>query len=185
MLTILPYPTSGDVYQPRSDRLIIYSYADQTAAYTALKAGEIDFYSFPLMGDQYDDAVADANVVVAPTVELRMTQLDLNNNYSLAERPESVYGRSPTSYLSLTLASHRIIRYIYVALPLQIFINNCLEVFGNDYFQIKFVFKLSEHCLKLFPCIFSSVFLDTINVNFHWLDFHHLNVIKIQEPKDS
>jgi hypothetical protein len=103
---------------PREDDLTISYYSTIEAAYTALVAGEVDLigrmgYSpslFPtghldsggfITGNQYDNAVSNPNLVVAPVRAFNMYQLDLNNNYTIPDYPGI---QSPMSYFQMRQA---------------------------------------------------------------------------------
>jgi hypothetical protein len=68
----------------------------------ALKGGEIDVVGYELTIDLYLDAVADANLVVAPVDDFGMYQFDLNNNATLPSAPGY---RSPMNYVALRRAT--------------------------------------------------------------------------------
>jgi hypothetical protein len=86
---------------PRTGDLHISFYPNITAAYTALKEGEIDMLGYELPRELYDDAVADPDIVLAPVSDFGMYQFDLNNNdtiYSVRDY------RSPMSYVEMRRA---------------------------------------------------------------------------------
>jgi hypothetical protein len=72
---------------PRTEHLLIYFYGDSAAAYAGFKTGESDLMAYPLTKTQYDDAVADPNIILAPYTGLDMFEFDLNHNYTVPSYP--------------------------------------------------------------------------------------------------
>lgn len=64
--TKLPTIAEETRYGPRAPELIIGYYGNLTAAYAALKACDIDIMHPVLTKDQYDDAISDPNITLAP-----------------------------------------------------------------------------------------------------------------------
>jgi ABC-type transport system substrate-binding protein len=80
---MIPAPASAN--GPRTQYLRLQYYADQTVLYLALKAGAIDVMGWPLTRAQYEDAITDPDIIVCPTTENGMFELDLNNNWTLPD----------------------------------------------------------------------------------------------------
>ncbi|MCW3985620.1 MAG: ABC transporter substrate-binding protein [Candidatus Bathyarchaeota archaeon] len=80
---------------PRTEDLIINFYPNITMAYLALKTGEIDIIGYELTTDLFEDAINDANIVLAPAADQGMYQFDINNNCTISTYPGI---RSPTNY---------------------------------------------------------------------------------------
>jgi len=87
--------TTSVVGGPRAEDLIINFYPNVTAAYLALKSGQIDMIGYELDADLFSDAVDDANIVLAPVADQNMYEFDINNNCTIATYPGI---RSPTNY---------------------------------------------------------------------------------------
>jgi len=79
---------------PRSDYADIYFYGSQAAAWAALKRGDVDFIQWWLTYDQLIEAQNDPDISVVAYAENGMTEIDINNNYTIAEYPGI---RSPTN----------------------------------------------------------------------------------------
>jgi len=100
MLAISMYATVPVKAHARSDLDVIW-YGSDTAAYAALKAGDIDFIQWSLSKEQLDDAQADPNLQVAAYKEMGMYEFDLNNNATIAQYPTS---RNPCNDLNVRKA---------------------------------------------------------------------------------
>jgi len=100
-MLISPFSASTEAnpsgYGPRLDELTVYFYENGTACYNALKSGEVDYMAWELSHEQYEDALADQNIVVGAQKSFVMFEFDLNNNYTIFSRPDH---RSPTNDLS-------------------------------------------------------------------------------------
>ncbi len=113
---------------PRADRLLIKLYADDTAEFLALKAGEIDICDSPLSKAEYDDMstnYADVIKIVNYGCEYSFFMLDINNNDNPATGNPNICGgaghandRNPMSSVKLRRAiGHLIDREGLIADP--------------------------------------------------------------------
>jgi ABC-type transport system substrate-binding protein len=75
------------VHAPARSDVDILFYGSQEVAYSALKAGEIDFLQWTLTHEQKMDAEADSNLCVSAYIENGMVEFDFNNNYTVAKYP--------------------------------------------------------------------------------------------------
>ena len=85
---VVPVNASG-----RSDLDVIW-YGSDTAAWAALKAHDIDFIQWSLTKDQLDEAQLNPDIAISSYKEMGMWEFDLNNNYSIVDRPTA---RCPTN----------------------------------------------------------------------------------------
>jgi len=81
--TVMEAPRKG----PRTEDLVINYYGNVTAAYTALKADEIDMLGYEIPAELYRDAIIDPNIVLIGVADLGTYQLDLNNNHTIHTYP--------------------------------------------------------------------------------------------------
>lgn len=86
------FPQKG----PRTEDVYIYFYADLEESYEALKAGEID-----IAWTQYEDAINDPNILLAPLSSYHFYEFDFNNNDTIPSYPNVL---SPMTYLSFRQA---------------------------------------------------------------------------------
>lgn len=93
-LMMPPTPANAQDYGARMDEMGVYFFASDTALYSALKAGEIDFMAWPLTKAQSSDAMADPNIVLGEQIEMGMMEFDINNNYTMSAATDH---RNPTS----------------------------------------------------------------------------------------
>jgi hypothetical protein len=94
-----------------TEDLVLYFYADMDSAYEALKMGNIDVIGYEITKDQYDDAIADSNVVLASVADFGMYQFDINNNCTISSYPGI---RSPTNYQGFRQAIARLTDKDYI-----------------------------------------------------------------------
>ena len=80
---------------PRTDDLTMHFYYDLLNAYNALEMGEINIVGSHVYKEVYLDAIANPNVVLAPSDDMGMYEFDINNNYTIPSYPGV---RSPTNY---------------------------------------------------------------------------------------
>jgi outer membrane protein assembly factor BamB len=85
----------GPPRAPRTGDLVINFRSDVQAAYADLKAGVCDLVGYEIQKLQYEDAIEDPNIVLAPVVDFGMYEVDINNNWTV---PSASGYRSPTSY---------------------------------------------------------------------------------------
>jgi len=90
----LPMPASAG--GPRFQELLIKYYGSVGAVWDALKAGEIDIMNWPITYAQYQEAITDPNIIVAPYNEFGMYEIDFNSNYTSLYDPGA--GRNPLNY---------------------------------------------------------------------------------------
>jgi hypothetical protein len=62
-------------------------YGSQSALYTALKGGEIDFMQWSLTPEQRDEIESNPDFAIASYAENGMSEFDFNNNYTIADYP--------------------------------------------------------------------------------------------------
>ena len=79
----------------------IYFYETPDAAFTALKASEVDMIQWSLTSEQYQYAVSDSTLVLAGSVGFGIKEFDLNNNYTIYAYPSV---RSPTNEITFRQA---------------------------------------------------------------------------------
>ncbi len=94
MVTLFPLPVAADK-GPKTDDLLIYFRASVAACYAMLKTGDADICGYEIEKLQYNDAINDPNIVLAPVVDFGMYEVDINNNWTIPTYPGD---RSPTSY---------------------------------------------------------------------------------------
>jgi hypothetical protein len=88
ILTIaFPIPSAFAAKGPRMNDLLIKYYASVEAAYTALKASEIDMIGYELTDVLYADAITDPNICLGPVADMGMYEFDVQNNYSIMTYP--------------------------------------------------------------------------------------------------
>ena len=83
------------VKAPARSDVDVRFYGSHEAAYTALKAGSVDFIQWSVTYEQRLDVEADPNLAIAGFTENGMDQFDLNNNYTVPLRYPGV--RNPIS----------------------------------------------------------------------------------------
>jgi ABC-type transport system substrate-binding protein len=105
LLAMSPAPhalvRASTTYGPRIDELLIKIYGSALAEFAAFEACEIDLVDTPLGSAEvgrWSTAPYNEIIVLDQFTGDGMFQFDINNNYSMLSYPESVYGRSPTSY---------------------------------------------------------------------------------------
>jgi hypothetical protein len=86
-LIIALSPSAFAVKGPRNPGLLIKYYSSVEAAYTALKASEIDMIGYELTGVLYADAITDPNICLGRVSDQGMYELDVNNNCSIRTYP--------------------------------------------------------------------------------------------------
>jgi len=96
---------STSSYGPRSPELKLFYYRDETALYSALKSGDIDMSLWAVTQAQYQDAITDPNILLAPVSKLDMRAWSINNNETIRTYPGI---RSPTSYAGFRKALWRL-----------------------------------------------------------------------------
>ena len=101
MISFSAFPVIGAPKGPREEDLVIQFYPNVEEAYYALKVGDIDIIGYELTADLYEDAVNDANIVLAPVAYSGMYEFDINNNCTIHTYPGV---RSPTNYQSFRQA---------------------------------------------------------------------------------
>jgi hypothetical protein len=69
------------------DNLLIKYYASVEAAYTALKASEIDMIGYEITDVLYADAITDPNICLGPVADQGMYEFDVQNNHTIATYP--------------------------------------------------------------------------------------------------
>jgi hypothetical protein len=74
-------------YGPASPEMKLFYYADETALYSAFKAGSIDLSLWEATSAQYRDAITDPNIILDPVSRLDMRAFSLNNNETIATYP--------------------------------------------------------------------------------------------------
>ena len=89
------FPAEAQMKGPRGEDLILRFHSGIEGAYQALKNGSIDILGYEITKDLYGDAVNDANIALAPAVDLGMYEFDINNNCTIPSYPGI---RSPTNY---------------------------------------------------------------------------------------
>jgi len=72
---------------PRAPACNLVFHTGVDSLYASLKAGEIDVMSWPLTAAQYSDAVADPDILLAPTNRSDVHAFSFNNNYTIAAYP--------------------------------------------------------------------------------------------------
>jgi len=82
-------------YGPATPEMKLFYYADETALYSAVKAGTVDWSLWEATSAQYRDAITDPNIILNPVSRLDMRAFSLNNNFTI-----TTYGtvRLATSY---------------------------------------------------------------------------------------
>jgi len=94
-MLLIPYQFTVNAYSPRHcEGLDVHFYASDDEAFEALMAGEVDFIDWPLTYEQYLEACASPDLQLTSFANLGIGQLDLNNNYTIADYPGI---RSPTN----------------------------------------------------------------------------------------
>jgi len=94
-LLLVGFYPSAAAQGPRMDQLLIKYYSSAGAVFDALKAGEIDLMNWPLTYEQYEEAIADPNIIVAKYSEFGMFEIDFNCNYTSLVAPD---WRNPLNY---------------------------------------------------------------------------------------
>jgi len=97
---------------PRSPELKLFYYADETSLYSALKAGVIDMSLWECTPAQYQDAITDPNLILAPVSRFDLRGFSLNSNETIPTYPGI---RSPTSYAGFRKALWRLSDVSYYA----------------------------------------------------------------------
>jgi len=100
-----PVSASASSYEPRSPELKLFYYPDGTALYSALKKGDIDMSLWPVTKAQYQDAINNPDILLAPVSRLDMIAWSINNNETIRAYPGV---RSPTSYVGFRKALWRL-----------------------------------------------------------------------------
>jgi len=85
-LIMIPMVAAPVKAEARSDLEITF-YGSDTAAWTALVNGEIDFLQWALTEEQKEAAEADPNIQLARVDENGMFEFDINNNYTIKTYP--------------------------------------------------------------------------------------------------
>jgi len=80
---------------PINEKLVFKLYSSQGALFAALVSSQIDVMCAPLTKSQYDQAITDPNLQLAPVSFNDMYVLDTNNNRTIQTYPD---WRSPTNY---------------------------------------------------------------------------------------
>jgi ABC-type transport system substrate-binding protein len=134
LITIAPvmawdYPDGTTAYEkfgPRARKLLYKLYADDTAEFAALKAGDIDIVDWPLPKVEYDDITANypgiATVSYGAEYGIFILDLNSNNNEFLGNPPDSAYSNpvypNPMSDVDLRRAiGYLVDRDAYIADP--------------------------------------------------------------------
>jgi ABC-type transport system substrate-binding protein len=95
---------------PRSDLRIDF-YGNVSDAYAALKGGDVDFLYGPLNSTYVQDAEDDPNLLVAESLDNKMFEFDINNNYTILDYPGV---KSPTYEAEFRQASAHAIDKDYI-----------------------------------------------------------------------
>jgi len=95
----------------RTEDLELYFYSDSTSTYSALKNGDTDFMMERLTCSQYQDAIIDRKIIVAPFVENKRYEFDLNHNYTIKTYPGI---RNPLTSLKSRQALARLTDKTYI-----------------------------------------------------------------------
>ncbi|MEM2352464.1 MAG: ABC transporter substrate-binding protein, partial [Thermoproteota archaeon] len=85
-LIIVPMVVLPAKAEARSD-VEVHFYADDTAAWNALVAGEIDFLQWSLTEDQKEAAEENSDIQLARVDEMGKFEFDINNNYTIKSYP--------------------------------------------------------------------------------------------------
>jgi ABC-type transport system substrate-binding protein len=94
MLSVFSAPAFA-VKGPAMDYLQMRFYSSAASLWTALKTGEIDLYGLTLTYDQYIEATADPNIIVAAYTAMNSYDFSINNNKTITAYSN---WRSPTNY---------------------------------------------------------------------------------------
>jgi hypothetical protein len=105
-----PVSASASSFGPRSPELRLNYYRDEAVLYSALKNGDIDMSLWPVTQSQYQDAITDPSVLLAPVSKLDMRAWSVNNNETIRTYPGV---RSPTSYVGFRKALWRLTNVNY------------------------------------------------------------------------
>jgi len=99
---LVPAPVkAATIYGPRVDEILVKIYSTETAEFNAFEAQEIDLIDWPIGSDlvtRWSSPPYNSYIALDYFREIGLYEFDINNNASLLSYPESVYGRSPTSY---------------------------------------------------------------------------------------
>ena len=87
-LTPIPTAQAQGSYGPREPEMIMKFYSDVEAAYTALKAGDIDMVMYDITAELYYDAIEDPSIQLASILDYGMYEIDINNNYTMPTYPD-------------------------------------------------------------------------------------------------
>lgn len=96
LIGFLPAPVNAQAGGPRFQELLIKYYGSVGAVWDALVAGDIDIMNWPITYTQFQSAITNPDIIVAPYNEFGMFEIDFNSNYTSLFDPDA--GRNPLNY---------------------------------------------------------------------------------------